>query len=229
MSTDFAQTVSDEALDRSQVEALSAQMLPMRLIRVELEGVDLAGLDFTGWAFEDCSLRRTRLIGARLEGSQWAGCRGGFADFSGAHLADAVFEGGDFNNGLFCGATLACVVFRRCKLTGADMTEARTLGIVFDETLLIAAKLPGMSFRKLTLKRLDFSQANLKKADFRDAVLEDCSLREANLAGARFQGADLRGADLGGLRLEDASLFRGATISRNQAGDMLAELGLNVR
>jgi uncharacterized protein YjbI with pentapeptide repeats len=49
------------------------------------------------------------------------------------------------------------------------------------------------------------------------------------MEGARFEGADLRGADLGGVRLVDASLFRGATISREQAGQLLGELGLNVR
>ena len=47
--------------------------------------------------------------------------------------------------------------------------------------------------------------------------------------GCRFDGADLRGVDLGGLRLVDASLFRGATISSEQAGQLLSELGLNVR
>jgi len=60
-------------------------------------------------------------------------------------------------------------------------------------------------------------------------VLEACSLRDANLADARFEGADLRGADLGGIRLIDASAFRGAIISRDQAGQLLAELGLTVR
>jgi uncharacterized protein YjbI with pentapeptide repeats len=49
------------------------------------------------------------------------------------------------------------------------------------------------------------------------------------MQGCRFDGADLRGADLGGLRLVDASLFRGATISREQAAQLLAELGLNIR
>lgn len=49
------------------------------------------------------------------------------------------------------------------------------------------------------------------------------------MTGSRFEGADLRGVDLGGLRLVDASLFRGATISREQAGQLLSELGLNVR
>ena len=60
-------------------------------------------------------------------------------------------------------------------------------------------------------------------------VFEDCSLREAMVAGSRFEGSDLRGVDLGGLRLVDAELFRGATISRDQAGQLLGELGLNVR
>ncbi len=46
---------------------------------------------------------------------------------------------------------------------------------------------------------------------------------------ARFQGADLRGADLGGLRIGDAAVFKGATISREQAGQLLREFGLNVR
>lgn len=60
-------------------------------------------------------------------------------------------------------------------------------------------------------------------------VFEECSLRDAMVAGSRFDGSDMRGADLGGLRLVDAALFRGATISRDQAGQLLSELGLNVR
>ncbi|EJU11407.1 pentapeptide repeat-containing protein, partial [Sphingomonas sp. LH128] len=56
-----------------------------------------------------------------------------------------------------------------------------------------------------------------------------CSLRDADLTGARFDGADLRGADLGGLRLVDATLFRGAIISRMQASQILGELGISVR
>ena len=69
----------------------------------------------------------------------------------------------------------------------------------------------------------------MNRVDFREAVFEECSLREANVVDARFEGADLRGADLGGIRLGDASAFRGAIISRSQAGQLLAELGLTVR
>lgn len=126
-------------------------------------------------------------------------------------------------------AILTSTRFVDCKLTGADFTEARAMDIHFEEVLLVSAKLPGFSFRKETLRRVDFSGADLRKGDFRMTVFEECSLREAMVAGSRFDGSDMRGADLGGLRLVDAALFRGATISRDQAGQLLGELELNVR
>ena len=86
----------------------------------------------------------------------------------------------------------------------------------------------GFSFRKQILETLDFSRADLAGCDFRDAVLNACSLRDSHLVDARFDNADLRGADLVGLRLNDARRFKGATISRAQAGALLAELGLKV-
>ena len=53
-------------------------------------------------------------------------------------------------------------------------------------------------------------------------------MREANVTGARFEAADLRGADLGALRIADASKFKGAIISKQQAAALLAGLGLKV-
>ena len=114
-------------------------------------------------------------------------------------------------------------------MTGADLHMAKGMGFVFEEVLLVGARLPGLSFRKEKLVRLDLAQADLSKADFRGAVLEGCSLREANLDGAQFAGADLRGADLGGLQLEDARVFRGAVISREQAEQLLSGWGLLIR
>lgn len=174
-------------------------------------------------------LRRADFAGAKLEGTTWRSCRAAFARFIGADLSDATIAASDFNNCVLRRSTLAAATFERCKLTGADLSEARALDVRFDETLLISAKLPGYSFRKQTLKRIDFGQADLRKCDFRATIFEDCSLRDANMTGSHFDGADLRGADLGGLRLVDASLFRGATISRDQASQLLHELGLEVR
>jgi uncharacterized protein YjbI with pentapeptide repeats len=119
--------------------------------------------------------------------------------------------------------------FVGCKLTGANLSETKSLDIRFEETLLSGAKLHKFSFRKTHLKQLDFHQADLRQCDFRDAVFEQCSLRDANLVDARFEGADLRGADLGGVRLMDARRFKGAVISRAQASALLAELGLVVQ
>jgi hypothetical protein len=44
----------------------------------------------------------------------------------------------------------------------------------------------------------------------------------------RFDHADLREADLGGLKLANAKLFAGATISPLQAAELVRALGLSV-
>ena len=103
------------------------------------------------------------------------------------------FLASDFNNCVLRRSTLAAATFERCKLTGADLSDAKSLDIRFEETLLIHAKLPGYSFRKQVLKKIDFGQADLRKCDFRATIFEECSLRDANMTGSRFDGADLRG------------------------------------
>ena len=119
--------------------------------------------------------------------------------------------------------------FKDCKLTGADLSEVRALGLTFERCLLISANLRKMSFRKERLDGLDFSEADLGGADFRDAVFEGCSLRGASLPLANFKGADLRGCDLGQISLKDAPLFRGAVISPRQATDLMRGFGVTVR
>ena len=227
-STPSLRTIIDKTLDRSAVEELCNDGTPIKLVGCDLEGADISRLDLASWIFDGCILRQANLIGANLEETQWTGCRGGFADFTSADLSDSTFQSSDFNNASFKRATLTSCRIERCKMTGANLSDAATLGLSFEATLLAGAILPLLSFRKMTLRQLDFAQADLMKCDFRDSVLEDCSLRDANLADARFEGADLRGADLGGLRLFNAKAFRGATISREQAGQLLSELGLSV-
>lgn len=202
---------------------------PQVVTDCDCEEVDLSGLDLTGWRFERCNLRKADCSAAKLEGSVWQSCRAPFVSFVGANLSEAAFSGGDFNNSVWRRATLTSAKFVGTKLTGADFSEARAMHVQFEEVLLVSAKLPGFSFRKDTLRRVDMSGADVRKSDFRMTVFEESSLREAIVAGSRFEGSDLRGADLGGLRLVDAGLFRGATISREQAGQLLGELGLNVR
>lgn len=218
--------VRGQQLDRRAIERLAGA--PQKLVDCDLEAADLSRLDLSDWTFERCSFRKTDLAGAALERSDWQSCRGAFANFTGADFTDATLIACDFNNASLKRACLEGARIERCKLTGADLTDARALHVHFDETLLVNAKVNARFFRKAKLRRIDFSQANLSRCDFREALFDACSLRETILDDARFEGADLRGADIGGVRLQDASRFRGAIISRDQAAQFLSELGLMI-
>jgi fluoroquinolone resistance protein len=159
-----------------------------------------------------------------LQGCEFVRCRAGHANFSSCNFTEARFLFCDFNNSKWRGTIVSSAFFQDCKLTGDQLAFANTLmPPVFERCLLINANLRGLSFRRAQLDGDDFHGA-----DFRDAVLTGCSLREANVANARFEGADLRGADLGSLQLADASRFKGAIISKKQAGELLSGLGLKV-
>ncbi len=211
---------------RAALAALAGTLV--HLCDCDLNEADLSGLDMSGWWFQRCGLREAKVIRAVLDGAVFDGCRGGFADFRAARMADVCLRACDFNNALFAEAVLTGAEVTGCKLTGADLGKAGTIGLRVADTLLVSARLKAVNFRKAALEGVDFSLADLSGADFRAAVFEGCSLREAVITGARFEGADLRGADLGGLRLEDAGRFKGATVSRRQAADLLAQLGLLV-
>lgn len=226
---DASLVIEDRAIERDEMARLSVTGHAHRLVGCTLEAVDLSRLNLAGWMFEGCNVKKANFTGASLEATTWIRCKGGLAEFRACHLTESWIEATDFNNSNFQGATLTDAVFARCKLTGANLSEAKTVNLALDGTLLSQARLPGISFRKGRLTGISFEMADLRKCDFRDTVFEDCSLRDANLAECRFDGADLRGADLGGIRLLNAKQFRGATISRDQAGQLLAELGLKVR
>ncbi|MBA4354881.1 MAG: hypothetical protein C0409_09330 [Novosphingobium sp.] len=220
--------ITHQTLARADIVRLCGER-PVRLVDCDLEEVNLAGVDLSGWMFERCSLRHTDLTGATLVGTTWQSCRAAFANFSGADLAEAVIGASDFNNVSLRRANIASARFTATRMTGADFHGVKGMGFAFEEVLLVGARLAGLSFRKETLRRVDLAQADLAKCDFRATVFEGCSLREANMDGARFAGADLRGADLGGVKLEDAALFRGAVISREQAEQLLSGWGLLIR
>lgn len=225
----FMTDITAQTLDRAALLALATPGTPVTLISCELDHADLSDLILNGWTFDNCTFRHAKFSGAKLERSQWLNGKGAQADFTGTDLAEAKFTGCDLNNTRYRGANLAQAGFRRCKLTGADFNSAKTFDLTFEECRLGDAHLRGVSFHKMQLKQLDFQNADLHACDFREAVFEDCSLRDAAVDNARFEGADLRGTDLGGIRLENARHFKGATISKAQAAELLSQLGLRVR
>lgn len=222
-------TLSDRVLGRADLLPLAGHE-GVVLSGCTLDEADLRNLDCTGWSFERTSLKHANLSGATLELTRWNSCRGAHASFGAADLEDARLSGCDFNNASFRGAVLSAARFDNCKLTGTDLSEAKALDVRFANTLLVAARLAGFSFRKARLEGLDFSSADLAGCDFRDAQFIACSLREANIDKTMFEGADLRGADIGGLAvLREPRRFKGAVISAEQAELILAEMGLKVR
>ena len=91
-------------------------------------------------------------------------------------------------------------------VTGESLTREQLV-------VLIAA-----GTQPLVLSHCDLAGADLSRPD----------LRSAHLKLACFEGADRRDVRLVGLKLLDAKLFKGATISDRQAAELVAELGLNV-
>lgn len=202
---------------------------PVRFQSIDFSGQDLSRLDLSHSRFERCLFGDTNLTAADLSNTHWQSCRAAQAVFRSATLEEAVFVNCDLNNTLWQRSKLAHALFEGCKLTGANFVDSSTLGLVFKDCVLRSAVLSGLSFYKTELHNLDFAEADLSYCDFRQAVfVEGGSLSLARVNNARFDQADLREASLHGLHLTDAKLFKGAIISKSQAGMLLAGLGLHV-
>ena len=202
---------------------------PVRFQGIDFSGQDLSRLNLSSSRFERCLFGDTNLTAADLSNTHWQSCRAAQAVFRSATLEEAVFVNCDLNNTLWQRSKLAHALFEGCKLTGANFVDSSTLGLVFKDCVLRSAILSGLSFYKTELHNLDFAEADLSYCDFRQAVfVEGGSLSLARVNNARFDQADLREASLHGLHLTDAKLFKGAIISKSQAGMLLAGLGLHV-
>lgn len=222
--------VGPSELDEMPLPALiAAHKRPLWISGVDFSGQDFSRLDLQAIRFERCVFAGTDFTAADLSHTDWQSCRAAEAVFRSAILEEARFANSDLNNTLWQRSKLAHATFEGCKLTGANFADTATLGLSFSDCVLRSACLSGMSFYKTELHNLDFADADLSYCDFRHAVFIDGgSLSMARVNNARFDQADLREASLHGLRLTDAKLFKGATISRSQASMLLAGLGLQV-
>lgn len=105
------------------------------------------------------------------------------------------------------------VELRRCRLTGAELAEARLRDVIFDECRvdlagLRHARLERVVFRECRMGECDFYGATLK-----DVLFERCELREATFSAVKLERIELRGCDLTGARGADA--LRGARMPWN--------------
>ena len=224
--------ITDQTLSRSDLASLLAgePQQGLRFERCDFDGQDLSRLNLRGAEFQDCTLAEASLERCDLAQTQWLACKARQANFHLADLTDASFSRCDLNNSTWGLTKLAGVSFIEVKLTGANFKGAhQTLGLRFQDSLLVDADLRGLSFRKQTIARLNLADADLGGCDFRDAVFEGGSLRDANLKNAQFEGADLRSVDLSGLTITNvAQQFKGATLSMEQAAALISGLGVRV-
>lgn len=179
--------------------------------------------------FKNCDFSGSDLSRTSLEGSKFVGCKAYKTKFKYSHVGETKFLNCNFAMTDWEGARFSSTTFVGCKLTGANFNRSHSLGLSFEECVLVNAILKNFSFRKVTLLRNDFSEADLGGSDFRDAIFTECSLREASLRQAKFKGADLRGCDLGSLSLSDAVVLKGAVVSRHQATELLRGMGIIVQ
>ncbi|MCH5536048.1 pentapeptide repeat-containing protein [Pseudomonas syringae] len=224
------QKIGPTELDETSLGSwVSRQKKPLWVTGVDLSGQDLSRLDLQSARFERCLFAGTDLTASNLTNTHWHRCRAPEAVFRSSTLEEASFLNSDLNNTVWQRGKLAHASFEGCKLTGANFAGAASLGLVFRDCVLRSACLSGISFYKTELSNLDFADADLSDCDFRQSVfINGGSLSMARVINARFDQADLRECSLHGLRLTDAKLFKGATISKFQATMLLAGLGLQV-
>jgi uncharacterized protein YjbI with pentapeptide repeats len=105
------------------------------------------------------------------------------------------------------------VELRRCRLTGAELGEAKLDDVAFHDCRL---DLVGLRFAKL--ERVVFhdcrmSECDLYGASLKDVLFERCELRDATFSSATLERVELRGCNLAGLR--GAEALRGARMPWN--------------
>jgi len=129
------------------------------------------------------------------------------------NLIDVFVRDLDWANRQARGLVARRAELHRCRLTGAELAEARLTDVVFVECRLDLAglrmaKLDRVVFRDCRMAECDFYEASLT-----DVLFEDCELREVTVSGVKLARVELHRCDLTGLRGVEA--LRGARMPWN--------------
>lgn len=195
--TDF----TDAVLRGAYVHALAAQAS-------EFAGADMRELiDATGAIFHGCSLAGVRLTGSELAGSTFYQCGLGGADFSSADLHGAAFNECDMSGVRLVRALVDHVSVTKCRLSEADLGQARGHGLVVQRTtasdrlVLERAHLP-------SLRLLGMRAHGVKAADLHAPGIdvEGCDLVDADFSGADLRQGRVVGTSMDGARFDCALL-----------------------
>jgi uncharacterized protein YjbI with pentapeptide repeats len=166
------------------------------------EGVSFERVLFQRASFKDSKLIRASFYDTTLVTPNLSGC---------------IFEGliGQrilIQEARALGARLSGAVLDDLRVTGGDWRYALFLETRFRSAIFEGVNLREASFQGANLAGVRFAGCDLSRADFRDA---------------RLSGTDFRGSRIEGLLVHEKDL-RGATISPDQAIDLVHLLGVTV-
>lgn len=137
-------------------------------------------------SYRHCNLKRDKIKGANLAGS----------DFSGANLIRTKFYNCNLTNVNFQKARLDKAYFIDSKVAGANFSNAIMKATRFDNTNLQdnrfdKARMDKSRLDKIQLTRVSFKGANLYKANFKYSVLKNVDFTGGKLKAAYFQKSTL--------------------------------------
>lgn len=183
------------------------------ILRVRCADIDGTGRSIAGLALDQVHAHRILLNRARL---------------SSARLFDVHCEASDLSSSSWQRPRWQRVLFKGCKLTGAQVATLAGTDVMFQEctlegTIFSGGKFKGVHFERCRMARVVFDRVELGNATFRR-----CDCTGMDLTGSVLQGVDLRGSEIPDIRVE-VGQFKGLTIDPAQAAELVAHLGSSVR
>jgi hypothetical protein len=136
------------------------------------------------------------------------------APSSALHLADGLRDvaqrGSDWANVKARGVELRRVEISDARLTGAELSEATLLDVIFEACRLDLVGLRMSSLERVVFRDCQMPECDLYAAKLKDVLFERCELTGATLSEIRLERVELRGCALEGVRGVEA--LRGARI-----------------
>ncbi len=184
-------------------------------------------LDIRGLRFQSETAAASLYTSGSIDGCAFSACRLPQSGFSGTMFFDCVFEGCDLSGVRFRGCSFKNVTFRDCRLTGADFRDAVGTDMTFTDCAATYS-----NHGKAIYKKCRFQGGTFQESSFFEVEWKNCTV-ETDLTLAEFQRAKLGCADLRKSTLYgaifSAESLRGVIVSREQAADLAALLGLVIK
>jgi len=119
-------------------------------------------------------------------------------------LVDAVATDRDWANRQAPGIVLRRVELRGCRLTGAELAEAKLSDVSFVDCRLDLVGLRLAQLERVVFRDCRMTECDLYGASLTDVLVDRCELREATFSGARLERVELRECNLAAVRGAEA-------------------------